>query len=226
MPTVAEVTVDDALSHIKLPLASLLCLALLVPVGLHIKRKRRNSGKIGLPVSLVVVLIAGSILLYPFLKVSVARPTILAAEMSDKKAVAVLESLLKNIYRSFDFRLEEDVYDRLATSVSGDLLSDIYLQNRRSLVVTQAGGAQARVKEVKIQDVEVSPLKDRPLGLLFHAQWTALGTVGHWGHIHTRENQYDANITVEPVDAAWKITDLELLEEKRIDPYAQPKIDN
>ena len=226
MPTVAEVTVDDALSHIKLPLASLLCLALLVPVGLHIKRKRRNSGKIGLPMGMIAVLIAGSILLYPFLKVSVARPTILAAEMSDKKAVAVLESLLKNIYRSFDFRLEEDVYDRLATSVSGDLLSDIYLQNRKSLVVTQAGGAQARVKEVKIQDVDVSPLKDRPLGLLFHAKWTALGTVGHWGHIHTRENQYDANITVEPVDAAWKITELELLEEKRIDPYAKPKINN
>jgi hypothetical protein len=226
MPTVAEVTVDDTISHIKLPLASILCLVLIVPVGLNFKRQRRNSGKIGLAVGMIVVLIAGSILLYPFLKVSVARPSVLAPEMSDEKAVAVLESLLKNIYRSFDFRLEEGVYDRLATSVSGDLLSDIYLQNRRSLVVTQAGGAQARVKEVKIQDVEVSPLKDRPLGLLFHAQWTALGTVGHWGHIHTRENQYDANIIVEPVDTAWKITDLELLEEKRIDPYAQPKIDN
>jgi len=220
---VAEVTVDDALSHIKLPLASLLCLVLLVPVGIYIRKQRRSSGKIGLPVGMIVVLIAASILLYPFLKVSVARPALLSLQMSDKKAVAVLESLLKNIYRSFDFRLEEDVYDRLATSVSGDLLSDIYLQNRRSLVVTQAGGAQARVKEVEIQDVDVSPLKDRPLGLLFHAQWTALGTVGHWGHIHTRENHYDANITMEPVDAAWKITDLELLEEKRIDPYAKPQ---
>jgi hypothetical protein len=38
-----------------------------------------------------------------------------------------------------------------------------------------------------------------------------------------RKNQYEANITVEPVDGAWKITDLELLEEKRIDSYAQQK---
>lgn len=38
-----------------------------------------------------------------------------------------------------------------------------------------------------------------------------------------RKNQYDAIITVEPVDGAWKITGLELLEEKRIDPYAKPK---
>ncbi len=147
----------------------------------------------------------------------------MAPKMTEKDAVIVLDNLLKNIYRSFDFREEEAVYDRLATSVSGDLLSEIYLQNRKSLVVTQAGGARARVKEVEILDVEVNHLKDRPLGLLFHAKWTAMGTVGHWGHIHMRKNQYEANITVEPVDGAWKITDLELLEEKRIDSYAQPK---
>jgi hypothetical protein len=45
-----------------------------------------------------------------------------------------------------------------------------------------------------------------------------MGNVGHWGHIHTRQNQYEADITVEPVAGVWKITDLELLEEKRIDP--------
>jgi hypothetical protein len=145
----------------------------------------------------------------------------MAPKMTDENAVVVLNSLLKNIYRSFDFREEEDVYDRLATSVSGDLLSDIYLQNRRSLIVTQAGGARARVQEVDILDVDVDHLDDRPLGLLFHARWTAMGTVGHWGHVHTRKNRYSANISAEPVDGAWKITNLELLEEERIDPYGQ-----
>ncbi|MDH4008078.1 MAG: hypothetical protein OEU35_08450, partial [Desulfuromonadales bacterium] len=52
------------------------------------------------------------------------------------------------------------------------------------------------------------------------AQWTALGQVGHWGHIHTRQNRYDAIVTIKPVDEAWKIIDLELLEETRIDPFA------
>jgi hypothetical protein len=88
------------------------------------------------------------------------------------------------------------------------------------MVVTQAGGARARVKEVEILDVDVNNLDNSPLGLLFHAKWTAMGSVGHWGHIHIRKNHYDANISVEPVDGAWKITGLELLEEKRIDPYA------
>jgi len=178
----------------------------------------------GLHIGLVIFFLAGSILLYPLLKVAVAKPSVMAPKMTDKEAVSVLDSLLKNIYRSFDFREEEDVYDRLATSVSGDLLSEIYLQNRKSLVVTQAGGARARVKEVEILNVDVNHLDHRPLGLLFRAKWTAMGSVGHWGHIHIRKNQYEANITVEPVDGAWKITGLELLEEKRIDSYAKPKV--
>ncbi len=223
MPTVAEVTLDESLTTLKIPLASVLCLLALLPFGLQIRKRRKNGGPIGFHIGLVALLIAGSVLLYPFLKVAVARPAAMAPKMTDKKAVAVLDSLLKNIYRSFDFREEEAVYDRLATSVSGELLSAIYLQNRRSLVVTQAGGARARVKQVEILDVEVNHLDERPLGLLFHAKWTAMGTVGHWGHIHMRKNQYEANITVEPLDEAWKITDLELLEEKRIDSYAQPK---
>ena len=31
-----------------------------------------------------------------------------------------------------------------------------------------------------------------------------MGSVGHWGYIHIRKNQYEANITVEPVDGTWK----------------------
>ena len=107
-------------------------------------------------------------------------------------------------------------------SVHGNLLSEIYLQNRRSLVVTQAGGAQARVKEVEILEANRSHADGHSLKMLFHANWTAMGSVGHWGHIHIRKNQYEANITVEAVEGSWSITDLELLEEERIDPYANP----
>jgi len=220
-PTVAEIEVDDSLTTLKIPLASVLCLLALLPLGLRIKKGGKSLRAAGPYAGLAALLIAASVLLYPFLKVGVAKPAALAPKMTDETAVNVLDSLLKNIYRSFDFRQEEDVYNRLATSVSGDLLSEIYLQNRKSMVVIQAGGARARVKEVEILDVAVDHLADRPLGLLFKARWTAMGTVGHWGHIHTRKNQYEANITVEPVDGSWKITGLDLLEEKRIDPYGK-----
>ena len=215
MPTIAKVALDESLTTLKIPLASVLCLLAVVPLGWLIAKRRKNAGSIGLHLGLAVVLITASVVLYPFFKVALAKPAVLAPQITEKDAVAVLNSLLKNIYRSFDFREEEDVYDRLATSVSGDLLSEIYLQNRKSLVVTQAGGARARVKEVEILEVDIDQLDDHPLGRLFHARWTAMGTVGHWGHIHMRKNQYEANISVEPVDGAWKITGLELLPEDR-----------
>jgi hypothetical protein len=218
-PTVARTKVDESLTTIKIPLASVLCLLALLPLALRFRKGRQNAGSLGLLLGLAMLLILGSVLLYPFIKVPIAKPALLAPKMTDKEAVVVLNSLLKNIYRSFDFRGEGDVYDRLSRSVHGDLLSDIYLQNRKSLMVSQAGGAQVRVKEIEILDVDVNHLDDQPLGLLFHARWWAMGTVGHWGHIHMRKNQYEANITAEPVSGVWKITELDLIEEKRIDLY-------
>ena len=219
----AQIKVDASRANFKLPVLSILGLLALLPLGFQINKYRQNKKQLALLSGVTALIVVGSILLFPYLQVSIAKPAVLVPQLGDKAAEKILESLLRNVYRSFDFREEEDVYDRLATSVSGDLLSAIYLQNRKSLIVTQAGGARARVKEIEIIDVKVDHPKDRPLALLFRSKWTAMGTVGHWGHIHTRKNRYEANITVEPVDGAWKITHLELLEEKRIDPYANPK---
>jgi hypothetical protein len=224
IPTVANVMVNDSLIKLNVPVASLVCLVLSGLILLRIVRRIKNSRPIRAYAVLAVLLAAGVVILYPFAQVAIARPAVMAPKMTDQEAVGILNSLLKNVYRAFDFRDEDAVYDRLATSVKGDLLSDIYLQNRKSLIVTQAGGARARVKEVKILDAKIKQKQKRGLALLIRAKWTALGTVGHWGHIHTRKNLYDANITVEPVDGVWKITGLELLEEKRIDPYGKSKV--
>jgi hypothetical protein len=103
------------------------------------------------------------------------------------------------------------------------LFEKIYLQNRKSFEVKRAGGARARVREVKIMDIVIEKFDKRSLALTLHSKWTAEGMVGHWGHVHTRKNQYKAIITVKPLNGVWKITGLELLEEKRIDPYKLPK---
>jgi hypothetical protein len=224
IPTVAHVRVQDSLIKMNVPVASVACLALLALILWLISKRNKNGQPILTHLVLAGVMAAGAVALYPLARVAIGRPAIIAPTITDQEGVRILESLLKNVYRAFDFRDENAVYDRLATSVKGDLLSDIYLQNRKSLIVTQAGGARARVKEVKMLDARIEHKKERGLGLLIRARWTALGTVGHWGHIHTRENMYDANISVEPVDGVWKITGLELLEEKRIDPYGQSQV--
>ncbi|MGH8526824.1 MAG: hypothetical protein ACREXY_22225, partial [Gammaproteobacteria bacterium] len=130
---------------------------------------------------------------------------------------AILGGLLKNVYRAFDFREEEDVYDKLALSVSGPLLEKIYLQNRRAFAAAQMGGARARIKEVELLAVIDVPKRDAAPAFTLRSRWTALGTVGHWGHVHPRQNLYEALVTIEPVADTWKITGLEVLNEQPLD---------
>lgn len=221
IPTVDTIIVDKTHRGIPIPLLSLVCAVLLLPMVLFIYSRRERSQPVKVQVTILVLLIIGMIALFPLWRISVgssARASQITAD--DSKEITL--SLLKNVYRAFDFREEEDVYDKLAISVSGDLLTDIYLQNRRSMVIEQAGGAQAKVKQVDILTTDVQESKHQKGALDIRTKWSAIGSVGHWGHIHTRQNVYDAILTLTVVDGTWKITGIELLEEKRVDPYAQP----
>ena len=171
-------------------------------------------------VVIIVVLIIGMAALFPVWQVPLGSSA-RASQISEEDGQAIIHNLLKNVYRSFDFREEEDVYDKLAISVSGDLLTEIYLQNRKSMIVEQAGGAQAKVQEVDVQEVDIQDSKKQSGALDVRTKWSAVGTVGHWGHIHTRQNLYDAILTLAVSEGSWKITGIELLEEKRVDPWGK-----
>ena len=71
-----------------------------------------------------------------------------STRLSDEHTNELVGRLLHNVYRAFDFRDEERIYDTLALSVSGDLLEQIYLETRRGLELQSQGGARAKVKEV------------------------------------------------------------------------------
>jgi hypothetical protein len=218
LPTVQAVQVKGSLGTVRVPWGSLICaVLLLVVIGLLIRRIRHGGSMLAPLVSGLVLLVAG-IVAWPLVGITVIRPATLAGEMSPEQSQDLLQVLLKNVYRAFDFRDEEDVYDKLAFSVSGDLLSDIYLQNRKSFSVQKAGGAQAKITSVEIEAATAERLDDRPLAYAIKGRWAAQGTVGHWGHVHTRRNLYDAIVTVEAVNGTWKIIDLEILEEQRVDP--------
>jgi hypothetical protein len=136
------------------------------------------------------------------------------AAVSDERAGEVVSPLLHNIYRAFDYRDEEKIYDTLALSVAGDLLTDVYLETRRGLELASQGGARVKVKEVELIDVSAKPAGGG--GFAVRTTWRAAGSVGHWGHIHQRANRYMADLTINPVEGRWKLTGLEILEEEQI----------
>ena len=136
------------------------------------------------------------------------------ARLSDVEASQVVADLLHNVYRAFDFRSEEDVYDVLNKSVSGDLLADIYLDMRRGLELENQGGARVKVKQIDLESVTARPSEDG--GFLADATWVVGGSVGHWGHLHQRRNKYQAKLDIRPVDGVWKMVDMEVLQEERL----------
>ena len=216
--TVVDVSLADTVNKLQVPLISLLAIAALIPI-LVIWRRRSRSGSSLWPVySAAGLAIVLAVVMYPRMKIEFERPVSMLTGLDDTEARLVVASLLDNVYRAFDFREEANVYDKLAISVEGDLLTDIYLQNRKSFAIKQAGGAQARVKDVEVLSARARPMVDNAFAV--DANWTAQGSVGHWGHVHTRKNYYDAVITIAPVNGNWKITGLDLVEEKRIEPGA------
>ena len=214
IPTVDKIMVSDKHRGMLVPIGSILCIALLIPVAFMLRAKHKRSHPITAQVIIIIFLLIGIVALYPTWQVPVG--SVRASQMSEDDSKEIVHSLLKNVYRAFDFREEEDVYDKLAISVSGDLLTDVYLQSRKSMIIEQAGGAQAKVKQVDILETDVKKSAQQKGALDVRTKWTAVGSVGHWGHIHTRQNVYDAILTLAVADGSWKITGIELLEEKRM----------
>ena len=217
LPTVAEVAVDPGLTQFKLPILSLLCAVFLVLMLFRLARRGQPVKARGWSWGLAAGALVGMIALFPLMQISIARPALLTAQLDDAQAVQVLEALLKNIYRAFDFRDEGVVYDKLALSVRGDLLEQIYLQHRRSFAIQKAGGAQAKIKNVSVESVQVVPGTTGARDTRAEVAWTAMGTVGHWGHVHMRQNRYQAEFILNPAGGHWTVTGLTLLDEQRID---------
>ena len=161
------------------------------------------------------VTLAAALVLAPIGEVAVALPTSLGSVPSTGQARRTLAGVLPNVYRAFEFRDESAAYDRLAVSVTGDTLSEIYLEHRRALEMEERGGARARVEAVEVQEVR-SVIPAAEGGFEVDAVWVVGGTVTHFGHRHFRQNRYDARVSLIPVDGTWKIRAIELFDEERI----------
>ena len=134
---------------------------------------------------------------------------------ANDNAKAIVANLLHNVYRAFDYREESEIYDVLARSVGEELLTDIYLSTRRSLVLKKQGGAQSKVKDISLEALTIKP-SDEDNSFIAEATWTVNGSVGHWGHIHKRSNRYEAEFVIGEVDKVWKIKTMKVYNEERI----------
>ena len=136
------------------------------------------------------------------------------AKLDETQMKTLLQSLLHNAYRAFQMRDEEKAYDRLTQSLDGDLLDDMYLQQRKAMLRQAKGlGGEGQVDRVEVLETHTQSLGQQPGALQVTSRWLAHGTVSHWGHSHERHNLYQARLMLKNFkQGGWKIVGMEFLD--------------
>jgi len=201
---VAVVPITISIPWLALPLIAVVGVALW-----RLRGPRRAEAAALARVALALALVVG-----PLMTTAAAVPGSLGTVPTEAQARRLLAGLLPNVYRALEFRDEGRIYDRLAITVTGDTLTDIYLEQRRALELEERGGAVARVEAVEVTDVHgIEPQAD---GFAVSATWVVGGMVTHFGHRHFRQNRYNARVGIAAVDGTWKIRTIEVLEQERV----------
>jgi len=156
---------------------------------------------------LLAALVGGSALALPW--EPAASPVI-----TRPQARRVFEQLLTNVYRAFEAVTEEDGYDLLAYSVEPDLAQELYLDVREGLEMREQGGAIAEVGHVERRGGSVTFTGARAFDAEW--RWRVYAHVTHWGHTHSRINEYRARFRVRAGDRGWRIAEFDLLDMERI----------
>lgn len=211
LPDVVEVTVDESslVKPVRWPVISLFCG--LVALGVLVSMFRGGESR-RWKVWFVLVLAVAAVVSYS------AKTTVPGFSgiqpLPPDQAEQVFDTLHTNLFRSFDYKTEDDVYDALARTTDGNLLKKIYLDMRKSLEVQEQGGAVSNIDRIEILEGNLveSPAAESGLeapDFAYRCIWELEGTVEHWGHIHQRTNRYEALFDVQNVDGIWKFTDFQ-----------------
>jgi hypothetical protein len=200
--------------RLSLPWASLACVALALFFALRLRRRVPVGGRL-------VGIGAACLLAWPLAALRVDVPLPFDGELqrpADSEALSIFASLHRGVYTALQGEDESEVYDALATSVTGELLPKLYMDVNQSLVMESEGGAIARIQKTEIDEVEVLPDHDEGAPWFkVRARWRVEGKVGHWGHTHQRINRYLADVTVLAKEGRWKIAAIDVLDEVRLD---------
>ena len=202
-PTVEAVPLGDRY-RLGLPVPALVLLLAAIAAGGLALRPRLLSRRAWAGVALAGLVGAG--LLSPVGVLEIENPF---AGAPDREATAVIVGRLAgNLHTALQERDEARVRDALTVSVAEPLIAEILPELRRALTIEIQGGGTARVD--RIDDVVVKDIENLSGGVGFRAlaEWSADARAGHWGHLHQRRIRFSALMELMPVEGAWKLTGL------------------
>ena len=200
----ATSVMTDARFTLPLPLISIVFLLLAVVAGaaaMRLNGKRRWLALGGAAACAVAMVIA-----YPYAQMRIANPL---APAPDESALSkTTQNLIENLYVALEEHDPKERATAFAASTDKESAAPVEAEAKRGLVVPLAGGSKARSYEISDMTLSnITPL-NTPGGISAVASWKALVKGGHWGHVHRRNVEFEAQMELTPEDGAWKIAGL------------------
>jgi hydrogenase/urease accessory protein HupE len=212
-----QIPTDAALGLVRIPL---LALVLAVTAALLWPRRRRVLEELGIERRTGRAhwaLVGLAFFLLPVGSVAVRNPFFEPSAPRGDDARRVLSRVLWSTYHAFNIRDEDELYDALSQSVTGELVGDLYLDSRRRLTAGTREGAEITVREVRVVEVgDATRGADTGAGFSYPCKWIVVARVRHLQHVHHRQNIYHGNVAVRIDQDRWKIAGVELTSEDRV----------
>ena len=162
---------------------------------------------------LVVIGLVGLFGLFPILFWFSSSDDTSQALNTEEHPYEVVSGVLEQLYLAFGEATESDIYDALALVAEGDVLSELYLQRRQSLISRNFTDDTTAIHGVELLFLDLDRQGQRWLA---RARWQVIGSVGHEEHEHLRGNTYEADLTLQRREGQMKVTAFELLDVVRI----------
>jgi len=139
-------------------------------------------------------------------------------KLPDLVARQVFQHLHGRIYAAFDARCENDIYDTLASGLTGPILDDVYNEVYQAMLARDAGLVNFRIRRIKPIETVVLPAEPGDAAGAFRVRyhWRVYGTVTHVGHTHARFNEYEAEYLVRPTAGGWRLAGSKVWQNKRV----------
>ena len=134
-------------------------------------------------------------------------------QISQSLGKQIAGSVLRNVFTAINRDDDGEVFDALAVAVSPKLIREIYLQIKRALIVAEQGSASLHVRDVTVQSVDI--VRGDGMQITMRCRWQVTGTVEHWGHLHTRVDEFVGELTLSRERAGWMLDKFSVSEQKQ-----------
>ena len=138
---------------------------------------------------------------------------VVSPAMNQAEVERMATALLLRLYRAFESDADTRVYDGMASAISGDSLEELY--GRRSGEIGRPARDGAKINSLQMTDFTILRADPRVGVYRLRAQWQVESSLERPTHEHIRRNLYQADMQLEPVGDAWRLTQLNLSEQAR-----------